>query len=1185
MQNTDYCFHELFEKQARKTPNNIALVYQDGTKTYAQLNSEVNQLARHLISLGIKSRERFSEDVVAILLPRSPEMLISLLAVMKTGAAYIPLESADTAANNLYKLQDSKAKLVIGTTKTLKFLHNDGEVKVSIATLNLQKKQKALSRESNSNLSLEYDLNSLAYMIYSSGTTGYPKAIAVEHKGLAQRLQAHDAILRITPNDCIFQFASFRFDASLMEIMLALGTGASLKLSTAAHLDKLKFLPKLFEETGNKAVSIAILTPTMLKNLQDESYKFKHLRAIISTGEASAAKLLAHWQNDRNIKRLIINGYGPTEATIGISLQQFTDGKVTLGAKAMRGLKFYMAPLTTDEKKNDADAYDIKKLILLDGLETNQDIEGELCVSGTIARGYYKNGQLDKAKMKSVFISANDPENPQKKIRVYRTGDIGILNNGKLHFVGRKDHQVQIAGIRVEPESVEVKLKSHNNIKNVVVLGQKTPKFGKRLVAFIKLKDKNKKIYIEDLNACIVGNDSPDGLKNNPEIPSCYYVVTTIPETINNKTNKKHFDFSDFCKKRGIQLTKKNHLLSLQKFLKHLQAEQLTNTKLSVDGSPEYTHEKLIRKIWSEVLNMPEIKIHRNASFTILGGCSLNYKMMLSLVENAVELLQFDINLAFHLHEITIKSLAQHIFYQMIYIKAVSDLNRVTQHSNNQQTIVKQSHKTTNIYQTDNTKFYESKDEQKHMHQSRNILLGRANSYPAIFCIHPITGKVDQYKTLTTKLKRYPLYTVESPIFSNKISRNEKKFCYTHPELLPQTVETMARYMVMAIMRVQKPPYVILGWSFGGLLAYEISKQLHKLHIEHSLLLIDPTNPTIEKATHTKNLIALLSRLSKQIKLKYPKVKLTFKKLNKYANQKQITICFNYLLQILRGTKQNLSSSVYNTTKAILITTQTNLLASLRYKLIKQVPKIYLAISASGLNERNSSDRQIIREAWSNLTEEFTFLSKTFSDTNHFNIMDTINSAKWMEVLNTAIYFNSCPKALARNVLWQNVIHQISIVYPVKDIQNNLYMQEKRETILGKIKVYEFANNLTAKQENTLIDYANNLQKELEEKSKKNPYYLKARILLATVYPRAMRAQSPEIHKYYHLKVKQIRDYRYANNNELSAERIAWFNRLINNLSKELQVTSNIYALQNSYNTGQLSMSNQEENISSDKVF
>lgn len=438
------CFHQLFEQQVERSPAATAVVF-DGEKrlelSYQQLNQRANQLAHHLISRGVSP-----EDVVAIGVERSTEMVVALLAVLKAGAAYLPLDVTYPVARLEYMLEDAGAVLLL-STQGLELPH--GIERVDLDALDLESQPSA-----NPNISLTPE--HLAYLIYTSGSTGKPKGALIPHGGLVNLTEDKIRVCRVEPGDAVLQFFSFSFDASVPEFIMSLGVGARLVLAPS---EKLLPGPELSTLLARNAITHITMTPSALSALPLAEYPA--LKMVLVGGEAPAPDLIEKWC----ARRRFINAYGPTETTVNASMVVCGNGEP---------LEPTVLPSTNKQLYVLGDALQIQPI----------GVVGELHVAGVgLARGYHGQGAMTAERF--VPNPFNGEDSAQNSPVLYKTGDLACqLSDGRIRLLGRIDHQTKIRGFRVEVGEVEHILSGHPAIDAAVVTIREDQTGNRRLLAF-----------------------------------------------------------------------------------------------------------------------------------------------------------------------------------------------------------------------------------------------------------------------------------------------------------------------------------------------------------------------------------------------------------------------------------------------------------------------------------------------------------------------------------------------------------------------------------------------------------------------------------------------------------------------------------------------------------------------------
>ncbi|MEA5623267.1 amino acid adenylation domain-containing protein [Nostoc sp. UHCC 0251] len=426
----DKCIHQLFEEQVARTPDAVAVVFENEQLTYHQLNTQANQLAHYLRSLGVGA-----DVLVGLCVERSLLIAIALLAILKAGGAYVPLDPEYPTERLSYILEDTQVPVLLTQKQLLDKLPPNQAKLVFIDEIWSQ-----IGDNNQENLTIEVTASHLANVIYTSGSTGKPKGVMVEHKGLCNLAQAQIQTFGVDSSSRVLQFASFNFDASIWEVIMALGSGATLYLGTKDSL--MPGMP-LIERLRDHSITHVTLPPSALAVLPDE--ELKALQTIIVAGEASSAELIKQWSVGRNF----FNAYGPTEASVCATIAKCTleDEKVTIGR-----------PIANTQ------------IYILDShlQPVPIGVPGELHIGGAgLARGYLNRPELTNEK----FIS--NPFSDELHSRLYKTGDLArYLPDANIEYLGRIDNQVKIRGFRIELGEIEGILTQHPFVQEGVVVAR-----------------------------------------------------------------------------------------------------------------------------------------------------------------------------------------------------------------------------------------------------------------------------------------------------------------------------------------------------------------------------------------------------------------------------------------------------------------------------------------------------------------------------------------------------------------------------------------------------------------------------------------------------------------------------------------------------------------------------------------
>ncbi|PQQ33035.1 non-ribosomal peptide synthetase [Photorhabdus luminescens] len=439
------CIHQLFEQQVEKNPDATALAYEEQTYSYAELNTRANRLAHQLIALGVAPDQR-----VAICVTRSLAMVVGLLAVLKAGGAYVPLDPAYPGERLAHILTDAAPAIVLADHVGCIALGEEALAGLTVLDPNILPDQP----DSNPQVTA-LTAQHLAYVIYTSGSTGTPKGVMIEHRGLINLVQDKIAQFDIRSDSRMLQFASLSFDASVWEIMMALGSGASLIIAVdIVRQDPLR----LWHYLEQQSVTHACLPPALLRERIDLP-EISIRPTLILGGEAPSAMLLQALSR----RAMVFNAYGPTEITVCATTWRcppdYTETLVPIG---------YPTANT--------------QIYLLDtyGQPVPLGAVGELYVGGAgVARGYLNRPELTAER----FLA--DPFSEMPNARMYRTGDLArYLPDGNLEFLGRNDQQVKIRGFRIEPGEIEARLMEYPTVQEAVVLALGDEQ-DKRLVAYV----------------------------------------------------------------------------------------------------------------------------------------------------------------------------------------------------------------------------------------------------------------------------------------------------------------------------------------------------------------------------------------------------------------------------------------------------------------------------------------------------------------------------------------------------------------------------------------------------------------------------------------------------------------------------------------------------------------------------
>ena len=561
---------DLFEEQVENNPNRIAVSFEKKRLSFAQLNQQANQLAHYLLKL--KSQTESDSPLIAVAVDRSLKMIVSLLAIHKAGAAYVPIDPAYPDSRIRYMLEDSAASVVLTERHLEKHLMLDS---LPHPCTVICMDETDFSDQPDGNPLIKCRPDDLAYVIYTSGSTGRPKGAMVEHVGMLNHIYAKIDDLRLTATDVIAHTASLTFDISVWQAFTSLVLGGRVEVVSE---EVAKQPQKLLDTVLDEGVSILEIVPSLLRALLEEIKDdglcpdLSCLRWMILTGEALPPDSCIEWFNIYPDIPLF-NAYGPTECSDDVahySLYQPPDVKVLqmpIG-KPVNNMKLYVL--------------DRHRQLLPVG------VAGELYVSGIgVGQGYWN----DPEKTAQAFIT--DHFNSAAEKPLYKTGDlVRWLDDGNIEYLGRIDHQVKLRGFRIECGEIEAVLGQNQIVKEAVVTLYKEDST-KYLVAYITLNSRDAQDGSEKIDELSLVSQMRDWLKGRlPDymVPSHFTILQNLALTPNGKIDRKA-----------------------------LPAPSL-NLSDWYEAPRNDTEQKLVQ-IWGQLLKQNNIGIHDN--FFSLGGDSI----------------------------------------------------------------------------------------------------------------------------------------------------------------------------------------------------------------------------------------------------------------------------------------------------------------------------------------------------------------------------------------------------------------------------------------------------------------------------------------------------------------------------------------------------------------------------------
>lgn len=559
--------HQLFEAQARKTPDAVAILEGSHHITYGELNRRANRLAGRLRERGITR-----EHVVGVCVPRSIDTIIGMLAIWKAGGAYLPLDPADPAARLSRISRDAQVSAILSRSVFRVQLSGN-----QTPVIGFDEEEDGITT-SVQRLSNVVDPSNLAYVMYTSGSTGVPKGVQIDHSAIVGHVLGVQESFRLAASDRMLQFASLNFDASLDQILVPLSVGACVVLRD----EELMGGHELLLHVKERQINVLNLPPSYLHRCllewikHPESCLSTPLRLLISGGEPLAASHLQLWQQLGIPNVRVVNAYGPTEATV-------TATSYTIPTERTFESD---APIGTPHENRTAWILDHA------GHQVPVNALGELCLGGIgLARGYC--GQPDATSRQ--FVPDSLGKTPGA--RLYRSGDLAVHRaDGVIIARGRIDTQLKLRGIRIEPGEIEFVLCQHDDVHAAVVRKVNLPEGGERLVAYV----------VPVVEGAVSSNSLREFLSQHlpsKQIPSTIVFLNSFPLTAQGK-----LDYSAFPVPRW-------------------EAQQTTLRPAS------NVIEETLANIWREVLNIDRIGVDDN--FFEMGGDSIVSLMIVAKAREA----------------------------------------------------------------------------------------------------------------------------------------------------------------------------------------------------------------------------------------------------------------------------------------------------------------------------------------------------------------------------------------------------------------------------------------------------------------------------------------------------------------------------------------------------------------------
>ncbi len=583
----DKCIHHLFEEQAKRTPESVAVIFEDQQLTYRELNNRANQLAHYLHKLGVGP-----EVLVGICVERSVEMVVAMLAVLKAGGAYVPLDPSYPTGRLEFMLADAQVSVLL----TQEGLLEDGGSRMDdsdrqssildrpMQRICLDRDWELIARESDADPPAQTGAERLAYVMYTSGSAGLPKGVEVPHQAIIRLLFGVDYV-ELGPKQNILQLASPAFDAATFEIWGALLHGGK----SVLYPERVPSPEKLGEILGQHNVNTFWLTASLFNTIIDTAPEaLSAVRQLLVGGEALS---VAHVRRALALlpNTALINGYGPTEGAT-----------FTCCSRIPRELDDGIATIPIGRPIGNTKVYILDASLS----PVPMGVPGEMYIGGDgLARGYLGRPDLTAEK----FIP--NPFSTEPGARLYKTGDRArYLSDGNIEFLGRSDNQVKIRGYRIELGEIEAVLGQYPSVREAVVLAREdgpedptaSSRGDKRLVAYV-VATNGTLPSVSELRS-FLQQKLPEYM-----VPSAFMFLDSLSLTANGKLDRKALPAPDHSR------------------------PELDETF----SAPQTAIEELLANIWAEVLKLDEVGIYDN--FFDLGGHSLLATQVMSRVRQALQ--------------------------------------------------------------------------------------------------------------------------------------------------------------------------------------------------------------------------------------------------------------------------------------------------------------------------------------------------------------------------------------------------------------------------------------------------------------------------------------------------------------------------------------------------------------------
>lgn len=567
-------FHQIFEAQVEKNPEAIAVVCNDQQLTYSELNQKANQLANYLQDLGA-----VPDQLVGLFMERSLDIVVAILGIFKAGAAYVPLDPSYPSERLTYIAQETQFSLLL-TQKHLRDRLPLSSAKISYIDSNWD----TIAQYSSQNLATKISPGNLAYIMYTSGSTGQPKGVKMPYINIVRYIQALSQVVTVQPEDIYLHVASFSFSSSIRQLMLPLSQGAKVVIATREQTkNPLALLNLMIQQQVTVSDGVCSIWRSILEILEDlEQQQFYlanlRLKSVVLSGENTTCALLQKIRNFLGKDIRFFNVYGQTE-TIGNFCyempQDFARHEGYFPVGYPYGHNHYYI---LDETLNPVPPGEAGELMM---------------AGGCLARGYLNRDDLTAAKFIPNPWAQRDSTSDRPLPKLFKTGDVvRQLPDGSVELLGRTDFQVKIRGMRVELDEIATILEEHDKVKQATVVAHQKPSGENILVAYIIPEPEANDP--DDPDHSILYHKLREFLKQKlPDymLPAVFMEITAFPRTPNGKLDR-------------LALPKPSFLDNQP-------------------GDGEYAADTEIKKLFCETLNLRQVQ--PEDTFISLGGNSLSY--------------------------------------------------------------------------------------------------------------------------------------------------------------------------------------------------------------------------------------------------------------------------------------------------------------------------------------------------------------------------------------------------------------------------------------------------------------------------------------------------------------------------------------------------------------------------------